>query len=99
MPKILASRDSKIQTAAELLDMVESVAEQKLSWILPLLSADTLKRPVLHRIVPNNPHQPILPLFLNRQGDYLGCWLQVKNGAIFILPESVVSDTFHNRVS
>jgi hypothetical protein len=84
-PNLANTRDSKIDTVFDTRRGI--VSPQDFSWLAPILSIDTLKLPVLHTIAVNEPSGEVLPLFVNKRGDYLGLFHTVGNGQIFLLPE------------
>jgi hypothetical protein len=101
MLHIVPTRDTKIDTLAEFIQNVES-ARQRFSWVLPLLSIDALRRPVLYKLVRNNPQLQAMRLFFNKQEDQLGVLIMAKQGRILLLPQYEDNDevitTFLNRV-
>jgi len=107
IPEIAASRDFKPITTAQLIEVYKVRKETKaradtLSELLPLADVENLKIPVCYKLIVDSSHPSFVPLFLNRQGDWLGFSLKLGSGQIIALPEylnneSVIHD-FLNRV-
>lgn len=107
MPEIAATQDFKPLSSLSLVELYEIKEDKKshvknITELAPVLTTDNLKRPVRQKIILNDAFREAVPLYLNRQLDYLGLSLKIGSGQIIALPEyddnDCVIGTFLNRV-
>lgn len=103
MPQIAPTRDFKPLTCMSMdFGNSEKTIRSRAFAEVPLLALDDLKRPVLQKIMLNEAFAGAVPLFFNRQGDFLGLSLEIGKGRIIALPEyednEYVISNFLNRV-
>jgi hypothetical protein len=98
MPQISPTQDFKPLIPDQLADEFQDVINE----LSPMLILEDLKSPVRHKIMLNEAFNWSVPLFLNRQSDYLGLFLKIGEGRIIMLPEYMnneyVITNFLNRV-